>query len=105
MKRKTKFMTAIISHNEWEAIKMAMIKQEQELENLVLDLECYKKLKSYKRLKNYYNVVHHFNSISVPNIEDLADKIERERRKKSRDKPKQKASWNLANEPNSWFTW
>jgi len=89
MKRKHKFMTAILSQEEWCMIKSAMVDFEMMLSSKVLS-------STNKIERNYYShlfqVAQHFNSISVPNIEDLADKIERERRKKSRDKPKQKAS-------------
>ena len=70
MKKKAKFMTIILSHDEWEMVKMAM-----------------------ENLQDYFddstfssNIVKHFNSISVPVIEQLADKIETQRRKERRIK-------------------
>ena len=64
MKRKTKFMTIILSQDEWEMVKMAMGK-----------LQEYFDESSFSS-----NIVKHFNSISVPVIEELADKIEKQRR-------------------------
>ena len=63
MKKKTKFMTIILSQDEWEMVKMAM-------ENL----QEYFYESSFSS-----NIVKHFNSISVPVIEELADKIEKRR--------------------------
>ena len=65
MKRKTKFMSIILSQDEWEMVKMAMEK-----------LQDYFDDSSFSS-----NIVKHFNSISVPVIEELADKIENQRRK------------------------
>ena len=68
MKSKTKFMTIILSQDEWEMVKMAM-----------------------ENLKDYFddssfssNIVKHFNAISVPVIEELADKIEKRRQQNGR---------------------
>ena len=61
MKKKTKFMTIILSQDEWEMVKIAM-------ENL----QEYFDESSFSS-----NIVKHFNSISVPVIEELADKIEK----------------------------
>lgn len=92
MKRKHKFMTAILSQDEWEMIKISMKWIEEYLDDSV----GYAIIRGDKAKRKIYqhslNIVKHFNSISVDSIEELADKIERERRKKSRDKPKQKAS-------------
>ena len=66
MKRKTKFMTIILSQDEWEMVKIAM-------ENL----QEYFDESSFSS-----NIVKHFNSISVPVIEELADKIEKQRKRK-----------------------
>ena len=65
MKKKTKFMTIILSQDEWEMVKIAM-------ENL----QEYFDESSFSS-----NIVKHFNSISVPIIEDLAVKIEKQRRR------------------------
>lgn len=65
MKRKTKFMTIILSQDEWEMVKMAMGKLQEYFDD-----------SSFSS-----NIVKHFNSISVPIIEYLADKIEKQRRK------------------------
>ena len=64
MKKKNKFMTIILSQDEWEMVKMAM-------ENL----QEYFDESSFSS-----NIVKHFNSISVPVIEELADKIEKQRK-------------------------
>ena len=76
MKKKTKFMTIILSEDEWEMVKMAM-----------------RKLQEYFDESSFSsNIVKHFNSISVPVIEELAVKIENQRRKEKRirsDKSKQ----------------
>ena len=66
MKKKTKFMTIILSQDEWEMVKMAMGK-----------LQEYFDESSFSS-----NIVKHFNSISVPVIEELADKIEKQRKRK-----------------------
>ena len=92
MKRKTKFMTAILSKDEWKLIKISMKWIQEYLDDSV----GYAIIRGDKAQRKMYqhllNIVKHFNSISVDSIEELADKIERERRKKSRDKPQQKAS-------------
>lgn len=62
--KKTKFMTIILSQDEWEMVKMAM-----------------EKLQEYFADSSFSsNIVKHFNSISVPVIEELADKIENQRK-------------------------
>ena len=66
MKKKTKFMTIILSQDEWEMVKMAMGK-----------LQEYFDESSFSS-----NIVKHFNSISVPVIEELADKIEKQRKER-----------------------
>lgn len=66
MKRKTKFMTIILSQDEWEMVKMAMGKLQEYFDD-----------SSFSS-----NIVKHFNSISVPIIEYLADKIEKQRKEK-----------------------
>ena len=68
MKKKTKFMSIILSQDEWEMVKMAMEK-----------LQDYFDESSFSS-----NIVKHFNSISVPVIEDLADKIEKRRHQNGR---------------------
>ena len=68
MKKKTKFMTIILSQDEWEMVKIAM-------ENL----QGYFDESSFSS-----NIVKHFNSISVPVIEELADKIEKRRHQNGR---------------------
>ena len=76
MKKKTKFMTIILSEDEWEMVKMAMEKLQEYFDD-----------SSFSS-----NIVKHFNSISVPVIEELAVKIENQRRKERRirsDKSKQ----------------
>ena len=64
MKKRAKFMTIILSQDEWEMVKMAMGK-----------LQDYFEESSFSS-----NIVKHFNSISVPVIEELADKIEKQRK-------------------------
>ena len=66
MKKKNKFMTIILSQDEWEMVKIAM-------ENL----QDYFEDSSFSS-----NIVKHFNSISVPVIEELADKIEKQRKRR-----------------------
>lgn len=68
MKRKTKFMTIILSQDEWEMVKMAMGK-----------LQEYFDESSFSS-----NIVKHFNSISVPVIEELAVKIENQRKEQNK---------------------
>ena len=68
MKKKTKFMTIILSQDEWEMVKIAM-------ENL----QEYFDESSFSS-----NIVKRFNSISVPVIEELADKIEKTKKKGTR---------------------
>ena len=68
MKKKAKFMTIILSQDEWEMVKMAMGK-----------LQDYFEESSFSS-----NIVKHFNSISVPVIEELADKIEKRRHQNGR---------------------
>lgn len=65
MKSKTKFMTIILSQDEWEMVKMAMGKLQEYFDD-----------SSFSS-----NIVKHFNSISVPVIEELAYKIEKQRRR------------------------
>lgn len=66
MKKKAKFMTIILSQDEWEMVKIAMGK-----------LQDYFEDSSFSS-----NIVKHFNSISVPVIEELADKIETQRKER-----------------------
>ena len=73
MKRKTKFMTIILSKDEWEMVKMAMGKLQEYFDD-----------SSFSS-----NIVKHFNSISVPVIEELAVKIEKQRRKEHKKWKKQ----------------
>lgn len=68
MKSKTKFMTIILSQDEWEMVKMAMGKLQEYFDD-----------SSFSS-----NIVKHFNSISVPVIEELADKIEKQRKEHSK---------------------
>lgn len=66
MKSKTKFMTIILSQDEWEMVKMAMGKLQEYFDD-----------SSFSS-----SIVKHFNSISVPVIEELADKIENQRKER-----------------------
>lgn len=94
MKKKTKFMTAILSQEEWEAIQYAMKYAENEIERVLATLEVQiankenvwrdNMIYNLQRIKREFAIVHHFNSISVPKIEDLADKIEKQRRKEKK---------------------
>ena len=68
MKSKTKFMTIILSQDEWEMVKMAMGKLQEYFDD-----------SSFSS-----NIVKHFNSISVPVIEELADKIEKQRKEQKK---------------------
>ena len=68
MKKKTKFMTIILSQDEWEMVKMAMGKLQEYFDD-----------SSFSS-----NIVKHFNSISVPVIEELADKIEKQRKEQKK---------------------
>lgn len=82
MKKKTKFMTIILSQDEWEMVKMAM-----------------EKLQEYFDESSFSsNIVKHFNSISVPIIEYLADKIEKQRKERRirSDKSKQHKNKNYS---------
>lgn len=82
MKRKTKFMTIILSQDEWEMVKMAMGKLQEYFDD-----------SSFSS-----NIVKHFNSISVPIIEYLADKIEKQRKERRirSDKSKQHKNKNYS---------
>ena len=82
MKKKTKFMTIILSKAEWEMVKIAMEK-----------LQDYFDESSFSS-----NIVKHFNSISVPVIEELADKIEKQRKERiiRSDKSKQHKNKNYS---------
>ena len=62
-------MTIILSQDEWEMVKIAMGK-----------LQEYFDESSFSS-----NIVKHFNSISVPVIEELADKIEKQRKRRHQD--------------------
>lgn len=84
MKRKTKFMTAIISVREWHMIKVAMMNEEKHIEDFLTKYQFRENSILYKNLKNTLEQLKHFNSISVPNIEALADKIEKQRRKEKK---------------------
>lgn len=66
MKKKTKFITVILSQDEWEMVKMAMGKLQEYFDDSLFSS----------------NIVKHFNSISVPIIEYLADKIEKQRKER-----------------------
>lgn len=77
MNKKTKFMTAILSRDEWEMIKYAMSLLEETATSMVHSFRC----KEYQRV---YAIVSHFNSVSIANIEDMADKIEKQRKKERR---------------------
>lgn len=59
-------MTIILSQDEWEMVKMAMGKLQEYFDD-----------SSFSS-----NIVKHFNSISVPVIEELADKIEKQRKER-----------------------
>lgn len=82
MKKKTKFMTIILSQDEWEMVKMAMGKLQEYFDD-----------SSFSS-----NIVKHFNSISVPIIEYLADKIEKQRKERRirSDKSKQHKNKNYS---------
>ena len=82
MKSKTKFMTIILSQDEWEMVKMAMGKLQEYFDD-----------SSFSS-----NIVKYFNSISVPIIEDLADKIEKQRKERRirSDKSKQHKNKNYS---------
>lgn len=84
MKKKTKFMTAIISRNEWNLIKVAMINEEKRIEDFLTKYQFHENSILYKCLTNTLNQLKHFNSISVDSIEELADKIEKQRRKEKK---------------------
>lgn len=94
MKKKTKFMTAILSEEEWIAIQYAMKYAENEIERVLATLEVQiankeniwrdNMIYNLQRIKREFAIVHHFNSISVPNIESMADKIEKQRRKEKK---------------------
>lgn len=80
MKRKTKFMTAILSQDEWQYIQSAM-----EIYEDICEKNYNHQIPSVKKIwRKAYHIVHHFNSISVNNIEDMADKIEKQRRKEKK---------------------
>lgn len=86
MKGKHKFMTAILSEEEWKMIKLSM----EWIQEYLDDSVGYAIIRGDKTKRKLYqhslNIVKHFNSISVPNIEDLADKIEKQRKEKRSEK-------------------
>ena len=75
-------MTIILSQDEWEMVKMAMGKLQEYFDD-----------SSFSS-----NIVKYFNSISVPIIEDLADKIEKQRKERRirSDKSKQHKNKNYS---------
>ena len=79
--KKNKFITCYLSKDEWEVIK-EMCKREEEYYEVL----CIKYPTSVK-FKKFYKVIYHFNHIAIDNIEELARKEERRRK---RDKSKQK---------------
>lgn len=75
MKKKTKFMTCILTQDEWNLIKEMFDIHEEYYEQLSAR---YPKNKTFK---NKYKLVYHFNHVAIDNIEDLANKEERRRKK------------------------
>lgn len=90
MKKKTKFVQVILTREEWEMVKQSMRLMEFDLNETIGIRTTMKMSKSY--YQNQYNIVYHFNHCALANIEDLIEKADKERRKKSRDKSKQKES-------------
>lgn len=84
MKKKTKFITCILTQDEWNLIKGEMKHREEVLEDIFATYnKCGNKVPLYAQ--NEYKIVYHFNHVAIDNIEDLANKEER-RRKSDRKK-------------------
>lgn len=83
MKKKTKYIYALLTQEEWEQIKMAMECREHCLEYNMLSFET-----TFKKCKNPYSlpyyIVRHFNQKAVKTIEDLAPLIDKQLRKEKR---------------------
>lgn len=84
--KKNKFMTIYLREDEWNFIKRVMVKCEDECEKVLIRQQNLN-IKPSETLLKQYNLVYHFNHIGVDNIEELARKEERRRK---RDKSKQK---------------
>ena len=87
MKKKTKFMIAILSRDEWEEIQEAMLEYEQRLDSCYTNNVARNNKALSKFYLKHYLIVKHFNNISVDTIEELADKIEKQRKKERRKCP------------------
>lgn len=83
MKKKTKFITAILSEDEWNIIKQVMVEHEIDLETLIAYHHGNKAFQN--KLLPLYAIVHHFNSQSVLTIEELDEKDKKLRRKEKRN--------------------
>ena len=82
-------MTAILSREEWEMIKISMENLQARLEAQLSFVSIQGDISGKKFYQNKLNIVKHFNSISVDSIEELADKIEKQRRKEKRSEKKE----------------
>ena len=88
MKKKSKFVQVILTREEWNAIKSSM-----EIYESICENNYNHQIPSIQKVwRNTFKIVYHFNHIALANIEDLIEKADKERRKKSRDKSKQKES-------------
>ena len=95
--KKNKFMTAILSIDEWNMIREAMTRYEEYLSDL-LALASSKSMKEYIRRK--YNLCYHFNHEATAKIEELDLKDKKERRKNVR-KSKQKENHDFSTTQNN----
>lgn len=87
MKKKLKFMTIYLREDEWEEIKIVMKLREEALEGLLSGRSGFKCFIKKEAMK-HYNLVYHFNHIGIDNIEDLARKEERRRKRDKSNKKK-----------------
>ena len=85
MKKKTKWVNVVLRQDEWELIKKMFLYFEDKAELMMLS-------STSQELKRQYNIISFFNHTGVYNCEDMIEKADKERRKKSRDKSKQKES-------------
>ena len=95
--KKNKFITAILSIDEWNLIREAMDRYEDYLLDIVA-LAYDKNLKEHTRKK--HQIVYHFNHCAIAKIEELDLKDKKERRKNVR-KSKQKENNDLSTTQNN----
>lgn len=83
--KKKKFMTIYLREDEWNYIK-SLTKEDEELLEKSLS-NCKAMGRKNPKWEKQYSFIYHFNHVAIDNIEELARKEERRRK---RDKSKQK---------------